>query len=78
VRLDFTPPSPPLLLLLLPPQAAEKKDFSKVRVVLELLKKPYASTAEASGLLQECQETVEKYRAPAPDWAAGLICSCSS
>lgn len=59
-------------------QAAEKKDFSKVRVVLEMLKHPFASVQEATCQIGQSHEVMEKYRSPAPEWAASLICTCSS
>lgn len=46
---------------------AEKKDFSEVNNLLDLLKKPFAEQPE-----------MEQYTQPAPDWATNLEVSCSS
>jgi hypothetical protein len=67
-------------------QSAEELDFHKVRTVLEVLKRPFASleaTGEAmraegvagveEGKGATIEETLALYRAPQPDWAADLI-----
>lgn len=69
-------------------QAAEKQDFSRVRAVLQLLEDPfdhwwvegsYAScdTEDKKEAAQE--EVLGRYRGkPTPEWAAELVCTCSS
>jgi hypothetical protein len=47
--------------------ATDKRDFSEVDRVLDLLRDPFAE-----------QPTMEKYAAPPPDWGKHLAVSCSS
>lgn len=52
-------------------EKAEKSDFAGVRRVLEMLESPYDPPA-AEG------EESEDYLRATPDWAADLVCTCSS
>lgn len=67
-----------VLCLVVAMQAAEKKDFSKVRVVLDLLRHPFTGVQAATCQVGQDHDVIEKYRSPAPEWAASLICTCSS
>ncbi|CAN0501564.1 unnamed protein product, partial [Discosporangium mesarthrocarpum] len=67
-------------------EAAERGDFSEVRHVLSLLEKPFDPVRVAAGKDSEGAGVggvgpggLDKvYVRPTPDWAADLVCTCSS
>lgn len=68
-------------------EAAEKQDYSRVRLVLDLLQDPYyypedrpkgegeEGEGEGKGGMEEL---TKRYRGMTPAWAAELVCTCSS
>ena len=63
-------------------EAAEKQDYSRVRLVLALLQDPYYYPEDRpkgeGGKEGEMEELTKKYRGMTPSWAADLVCTCSS
>lgn len=48
-------------------QATEKRDFTEIARLLDLLRDPFAERPD-----------MEKYAVPPPDWGKRLVVSCSS
>jgi len=67
-------------------EAAEKQDYSRVRLVLALLQDPYhypedhegKEEGKEGGTEGGMEEVTKKYRGMTPAWAAELVCTCSS
>jgi uncharacterized protein YdiU (UPF0061 family) len=67
-------------------EAAEKQDYSRVRLVLALLQDPYyypedrneEKGGKEGGEEGGMEELAKKYRGMTPAWAAELVCTCSS
>jgi hypothetical protein len=68
-------------------EAAEKGDFSRVRLVLSLLQDPFyypedreggAEGGGKGGAEGGSLELTRRYRGMTPAWAADLVCTCSS